>query len=1309
MRFPMAPTSLRGIRVRTGGIEPEPNEGIAGGLETPSERGNVWKFLLFPGNLLLGQSDSRDLGTPRRPGIFSWECPAWRREGSRESSEPLPVPGGAPGELEREFGMRDGGTGRREWLPLPEGRDGWDLGRNSGWEGGEGLGCNSQRICGCPIPGIVQCQLGQGLEQLGVVQVVQSRELTFPTQPIPEFCPAGATLEGGSRRITRSAPRPTPRGRGHGVAKVQLAVDLLHAWRTSQAAQTYGQTTFFGWFVVGNIPGKLTRASRPRRPKPTPDRPSESRRLRQRLIRAQTAAAIVYPGRQPLRFLQAWLIPALSPGLAARVRGPCSALSFRDELPNFFQGGISGIKGFGHTWTCWFEQLLQESKLGLTTGSPPRTLGNRVKSAKFPLDPCVPSALFSPGSSVARPDLLTESLAGMIKPSSCFRLRKAGIQREAGSGGGFGHLVLLERVWELGFGSFFGLLVQGTFGNDSLGYAGIFGFPLWNSSGYSMILIPYSLGLQPDYPTAVSPTFSAPVCSSNRKSQTASGALLSHTHPAPLLPSAFPLASPAIIPCSGVACSSSFPFCLFQTGLDLSEQIQEMLQGWERSWECSKETTEPLPVPEGTPGELEREFGGRDGWDIGKEFLAVRVVRPWDGIPGESVATSSLEVSKAKLEQPGILEGPLSHGIRFWESGKDFHAHGRGWGWMILKSVLLTPRFFSYLWNTGPLNQDFPGYPKLFTGLEGLRNLLRSLVGFAGKFAPSCLYFSRFPSALFLLTCFFHTFRVLLHGSGRNSFIPTRRDSEFCRKAAEAQKYPFWLLFTELLGSRGASGMCKLHPQVFHGVAPHFSVPGALSFSLGINLRVSSSSHHFWSFPFGIVSYRVFEYLSWNDGIVGVGKDVHAQGIQPFLQHRQGHPPGMGIPPLCQSWTAQIFPISNLNLPWHSFEAVSSHPRSLGADPNPQLAPTSRQRLPNCFFFLVPKLCRSLGISPTSLMLGYANLFASPLCCRYLAASFRCWIVDPAPLYPARGWRENWGCGIWKKICVKLGGNDKIFPWFRQDPLGITWEFRGWFEALSLLDEDPSKRRSEGSKDVWSSRVIQLLVSKFYRGYGAFPSDGNGNAIRAVPPMGWLGSQNQQRGVGGGILTWQGTKSGVGWCGVDSSLKWEELNPEFLQGRRPAVPWIALFLESVGKGWVGRMGMIVLEGEEGKGLVWKVGNDLVWKVRKGLVWQVRNGLVWQVRNYVVWKKVRNDLMWKVRNVLVWKEQSHEEGEESSSVEGEEQSHEEGEEISRVEGEEQSHEEGEESSSVKGEEQSHEEGGVGFCVKGEEQSHVEGDE
>lgn len=62
MRFPPAPTSLRGIRVWTSGIEPgghcwvkNPTKALLGGLEMPSERGSVWQFLFLPGNLLPGQ------------------------------------------------------------------------------------------------------------------------------------------------------------------------------------------------------------------------------------------------------------------------------------------------------------------------------------------------------------------------------------------------------------------------------------------------------------------------------------------------------------------------------------------------------------------------------------------------------------------------------------------------------------------------------------------------------------------------------------------------------------------------------------------------------------------------------------------------------------------------------------------------------------------------------------------------------------------------------------------------------------------------------------------------------------------------------------------------------------------------------------------------------------------------------------------------------------------------------------------------------------------------------------------------------
>ncbi|TRZ18622.1 hypothetical protein HGM15179_008473 [Zosterops borbonicus] len=86
---------------------------------------------------------------------------------------------------------------------------------------------------------------------------------------------------------------------------------------------------------------------------------------------------------------------------------------------------------------------------------------------------------------------------------------------------------------------------------------------------------------------------------------------------------------------------------------------------WRR--EGSRETSEPLLESKGAPGELERglEQGmegqdtgngfplpeGRDRWGIGKEFLAVRVVGPWQRFPREAVAApGSLEVSKARLE-----------------------------------------------------------------------------------------------------------------------------------------------------------------------------------------------------------------------------------------------------------------------------------------------------------------------------------------------------------------------------------------------------------------------------------------------------------------------------------------------------------------------------------------------------------------------------------------------------------------------------------------------------------------------------------
>ena len=55
----------------------------------------------------------------RELGVFTW-----RGEGSRETSEPLPEPKGAPGKLERDLGQGMEGQDNVEWLPTARG-EGW--------------------------------------------------------------------------------------------------------------------------------------------------------------------------------------------------------------------------------------------------------------------------------------------------------------------------------------------------------------------------------------------------------------------------------------------------------------------------------------------------------------------------------------------------------------------------------------------------------------------------------------------------------------------------------------------------------------------------------------------------------------------------------------------------------------------------------------------------------------------------------------------------------------------------------------------------------------------------------------------------------------------------------------------------------------------------------------------------------------------------------------------------------------------------------------------------------------------------------
>ncbi|NXP20856.1 SUGP1 protein, partial [Scytalopus superciliaris] len=78
--------------------------------------------------------------------LGTWEHQLRRMEMDK-TREPLPELKGAPGELGRDLGTRDGGAAHREWLPMDR-----NMGR--GWDG-------------IPIPGSVQGQAGAAWDSGG--------------------------------------------------------------------------------------------------------------------------------------------------------------------------------------------------------------------------------------------------------------------------------------------------------------------------------------------------------------------------------------------------------------------------------------------------------------------------------------------------------------------------------------------------------------------------------------------------------------------------------------------------------------------------------------------------------------------------------------------------------------------------------------------------------------------------------------------------------------------------------------------------------------------------------------------------------------------------------------------------------------------------------------------------------------------------------------------------------------------------------------------------------------------------------------
>lgn len=179
------------------------------------------------------------------------------------------------------------------------------------------------------------------------------------------------------------------------------------------------------------------------------------------------------------------------------------------------------------------------------------------------------------------------------------------------------------------------------------------------------------------------------------------------------------------------------------------------------------------------------------------------------------------------------------------------------------QSVLLTPWLFSCLWNTWPLNQDFPSYPRLFTRPGRSERFIEKPRGICWKICPllplfltfsfcsisPCSLFSHFPRPLSRLQ------QKLLHAceerlgilSGklqRHKNIPSGCSSRSSWSLVELQgcENSIHRCFTELLLIFLCQDLCPLP------LRSTFVFPPPPIF--------------FWSFPVGIVLYQVAESLS---------------------------------------------------------------------------------------------------------------------------------------------------------------------------------------------------------------------------------------------------------------------------------------------------------------------------------------------------------------------------------------------------------------------------------------------------------------
>ena len=116
----------------------------------------------------------------------------------------------------------------------------------------------------------------------------------------------------------------------------------------------------------------------------------------------------------------------------------------------------------------------------------------------------------------------------------------------------------------------------------------------------------------------------------------------------------------------------------------------------------------------------------RDGWDFGKEFLGLRVLRPWHRVPREAVAApGSLEVPKARLDGAWSSLGqwkvslPMAREKILWGQQRQLFIF-----FSVKNEIKTTPEVSDSAWRLRYLGAGLVLIPKVFRDCHTLQAVL---------------------------------------------------------------------------------------------------------------------------------------------------------------------------------------------------------------------------------------------------------------------------------------------------------------------------------------------------------------------------------------------------------------------------------------------------------------------------------------------------------------------------------------------------------------------------------------------------------